>query len=97
MRNRIYSFAVNRPWILLFFAIVLVFATAYGAKNLVFKGDYKVFFPNDEKPQQSSLNPLQDTDSKATEDRLLVRSIRVNSVSGTPEVVSKVALIGEKL
>ena len=50
MRERIYHFALNRPWLVLLMTVVLVFGVASGAKNLVFKGDYKVFF-SDENPQ----------------------------------------------
>jgi len=64
MRERIYNFALNRPWIVLFISIILVFGTAYGAKNLVFKGDYKVFFSK-ENPQLTAFESIQDIYSKS--------------------------------
>ena len=64
MRERIYNFALNRPWLVLLLAIVLVFGTAYGAKNLVFKGDYKVFF-SEENPQLTDFEAMQEIYSKS--------------------------------
>jgi len=64
MRERIYNFALNRPWIVLLLSIALIFGTAYGAKNLVFKGDYKVFF-SDENPQLTDFEAMQDIYSKS--------------------------------
>ena len=64
MRERIYNFALNRPWIVLLISIILVMGTAYGAKNLVFKGDYKVFF-SDENPQLTDFEAMQDIYSKS--------------------------------
>ena len=64
MRERIYDFALNRPWLVLLLAIVLVFGTAYGAKNLVFKGDYKVFF-SEENPQLTDFEAMQEIYSKS--------------------------------
>ena len=64
MRERIYNFALNRPWLVLLLAIVLVFGTAYGAKNLVFKGDYKVFF-SDENPQLLDFEAMQEIYAKS--------------------------------
>ena len=94
MRDRIYKFALNRPWIVLFSSILLVFATAYGTKNLVFKGDYKVFLFSDQNPQLSTLKPMQDIYSKTTEESPIIPSIRVNSVTDIPKVA---AVIREKL
>ncbi len=64
MRERIYHFALNRPWLVLLMTVVLVFGVASGAKNLVFKGDYKVFF-SDENPQLTAFEAMQDIYSKS--------------------------------
>jgi len=64
MRERIYQFALNRPWIVLLLSIVLIFGMAYGAKNLVFKGDYKVFF-SEENPQLTDFEAMQEIYSKS--------------------------------
>ena len=64
MRERIYNFALNRPWIVLLLSIALIFGTAYGAKNLVFKGDYKVFF-SEENPQLTDFEAMQEIYSKS--------------------------------
>jgi predicted RND superfamily exporter protein len=44
--------------------VVLVFGVASGAKNLVFKGDYKVFF-SDENPQLTAFEAMQEIYSKS--------------------------------
>jgi predicted RND superfamily exporter protein len=64
MRERIYNFALNKPWTVLLISIILVFGTAFGAKNLVFKGDYKVFF-SEENPQLTAFESIQDIYSKS--------------------------------
>jgi predicted RND superfamily exporter protein len=64
MRERIYNFALNKPWTVLLMSIILVFGTAFGAKNLVFKGDYKVFF-SEENPQLTAFESIQDIYSKS--------------------------------
>jgi predicted RND superfamily exporter protein len=64
MRERIYNFALNKPWVVLLISIILVFGAAAGAKNLVFKGDYKVFFTPDN-PQLTAFESIQDIYSKS--------------------------------
>ncbi len=64
MRERIYNFALNRPWLVLLMTVILVFGVASGAKNLVFKGDYKVFF-SDENPQLTAFEAMQEIYSKS--------------------------------
>ena len=64
MRERIYNFSLNRPWLVLLISILLVLSTAYGAKNLIFKGDYKVFF-SEENPQLTAFESVQEIYSKS--------------------------------
>jgi predicted RND superfamily exporter protein len=64
MRERIYNFALNKPWTVLLISIILVFGTAFGAKNLVFKGDYKVFF-SEANPELTAFESIQDVYSKS--------------------------------
>ncbi len=64
MRDRIYNFSLNRPWIVLLISIILVLSTAYGAKNLIFKGDYKVFF-SEGNPQLTAFESVQEIYSKS--------------------------------
>lgn len=64
MREHIYNFALNRPWITLLISILLVLSAAFGAQNLVFKGDYKVFF-SDENPQLNAFESIQDIYAKS--------------------------------
>jgi predicted RND superfamily exporter protein len=64
MRERIYNFSLNRPWLVLLISILLVLSTAYGTKNLIFKGDYKVFF-SEENPQLTAFESVQEIYSKS--------------------------------
>jgi predicted RND superfamily exporter protein len=64
MRERIYNFALNRPWIVLLLTICIVFGAASGAQKLVFKGDYKVFF-SEENPQLTDFEAMQEVYSKS--------------------------------
>ncbi|SIS74632.1 efflux RND transporter permease subunit [Neptunomonas antarctica] len=64
MRERIYDIALKHPiWILLASIILVILATA-GAKNLVFKSDYRVFF-SEENPQLTSFESMQKIYSKS--------------------------------
>ncbi|MFT5706169.1 MAG: putative RND superfamily exporter protein [Oceanospirillaceae bacterium] len=64
MRERIYNFALNRPWIVLLLTICIVFGAASGAQKLVFKGDYKVFF-SEENPQLTDFEAMQEVYAKS--------------------------------
>lgn len=64
MRESIYNFALNRPWVVLLASLILVFSAAIGAKNLIFKGDYNVFF-SEENPQLKAFDSIQDIYSKS--------------------------------
>jgi predicted RND superfamily exporter protein len=64
MRERIYSLALNRSWLVLLIFTMIVLGIAFGAKNLVFKGDYKVFFSK-ENPQLTDFEAMQDIYSKS--------------------------------
>ncbi|WP_443637048.1 efflux RND transporter permease subunit [Candidatus Njordibacter sp. Uisw_058] len=64
MRERIYNFALNKPWITLLISLLLVFATGFGAQNLVFKGDYKVFF-SEQNPELTAFKSIQEIYAKS--------------------------------
>ena len=63
MNNTWLDFSVNRPKTVLLIGFLLIFATAFGAKNLYFRGDYKVFF-EDTNPQRVAFEQMQKTFSK---------------------------------
>lgn len=64
MKERVFDVALKHPiWVLLA-SIILVIAAASGAKNLVFKSDYRVFFSN-ENPQLTSFESMQKIYSKS--------------------------------
>ncbi len=58
MNNTWLDFSVNRPKTVLIIGFMLIIATALGAKNLYFRGDYKVFF-EDSNPQRMAFEEMQ--------------------------------------
>ena len=63
MNNSWLDFSVNRPKTVLMIGFIFIIATALGAKNLYFRGDYKVFF-EDSNPQRMAFEEMQRTFSK---------------------------------
>jgi predicted RND superfamily exporter protein len=64
MKDKLFTFVLKHPvWVLLT-AIVLVMAAAAGAKNLVFKSDYRVFFSADN-PQLIAYESMQNIYNKS--------------------------------
>jgi predicted RND superfamily exporter protein len=64
MKDKIFTFVLKHPvWVLLT-ALVLVMAAAAGAKNLVFKSDYRVFFSADN-PQLVAYESMQNIYNKS--------------------------------
>lgn len=57
------NIAVNRPKSVLLIGFILIIATTFGAKNLYFRGDYKVFF-EENNPQRVAFDEMQNTFSK---------------------------------
>ncbi len=57
-------FVVNHPWLVLLASLALLFAAMFGAKYLVIKPDYRVFFAEDN-PQLVAFDHIQDTYDKA--------------------------------
>lgn len=50
---------IQRPWLTLIVSLALVVAASLGAANLVFKGDYKIFF-EENNPQLMAFEKIQD-------------------------------------
>ncbi|MBL4893361.1 MAG: MMPL family transporter, partial [Emcibacter sp.] len=57
------EFIVRRRWFVLFASLILVFLTAYGAKNTYFSSDYRIFFGPDN-PQLAAQDDLERTYTK---------------------------------
>lgn len=49
---------LQRPWLAILASIIVVMSLGYGASNLYFRGDYKVFF-GDENPQLNGFEAMQ--------------------------------------
>ncbi|KMT66146.1 efflux RND transporter permease subunit [Catenovulum maritimum] len=63
MKNRFLHLIVAKPWLVLLVGILAVVALSYGGKNLYFRGDYKIFF-GDDNPQLQAFESMQKTFSK---------------------------------
>ena len=87
MKERLFRFALNHPiWVILL-TIVLVFTATSGAKNLVFKSDYRVFF-SEENPQLTAFESMQKIYSKT--DNVAFVIAPKNGKVFTPETLSAV-------
>jgi predicted RND superfamily exporter protein len=63
MKDSWLNVSIERPKSVLLIGFLLIFAAAFGAKNLYFRGDYKVFF-EPENPQRVAFEQMQSTFSK---------------------------------
>ncbi len=64
MRDRLFRVVLDHPiWVILL-SMLLVIGATYGAKNLVFKSDYRVFF-SEENPQLTAFESMQKIYSKS--------------------------------
>ncbi|MEM5535596.1 MMPL family transporter [Neptuniibacter pectenicola] len=64
MKERLFRFVLDHPiWVILL-TVLFVLGSAYGAKNLVFKSDYRVFF-SEENPQLTAFESMQKIYSKS--------------------------------
>lgn len=64
MKEKLFSFVLRRPFLVLLASIVLVMVAASGAQKLVFKSDYRVFF-SPENPQLIAYESMQNTFNKS--------------------------------
>jgi predicted RND superfamily exporter protein len=58
MIDHIVKWVIHRPWLTLLLALIIAAAAAYGAKNLYLRGDYKVYF-GDDNPQLNDFENMQ--------------------------------------
>lgn len=63
MKNKLFAFIVGRPIWTTIITILLVVASAIGAQNLAFRGDYRVFFAEDD-PKLVAYESVQSTFNK---------------------------------
>lgn len=63
MKQDWFSLTVQRPWWVLLAGIVLIVGASFGAKNLYFRGDYKVFF-EEKNVQRMAFEEMQDVFNK---------------------------------
>lgn len=63
MKEKLFEFAVKRPYLVISLTILLVIAAAMGAPKLTFKSDYRVFFGANN-PQLTAYEDMQATFSK---------------------------------
>ncbi|MDM7859927.1 efflux RND transporter permease subunit [Alteromonas sp. ASW11-36] len=63
MKQRWMDLVIARPWLVMIVNIITVFALAAGAQYLYFRGDYKVFFHEDN-PQRVAFEEMQNIFNK---------------------------------
>ncbi|WP_100641927.1 efflux RND transporter permease subunit [Alteromonas facilis] len=63
MKQRWMDFVINHPWWVLLINVIALVALAIGAQNLYFRGDYKVFF-QDDNPQRLAFEEMQNIFNK---------------------------------
>ena len=63
MKHSWLNTVLNRPWLILLIGMLLITAATMGGKNLYFRGDYKVFF-DDDNPQLTAFEHMQSTFNK---------------------------------
>ena len=63
MRDRLFAWVLDRPWLTIFLSVLVMAALAAGLPRLSFSNDYRMFF-SEENPQLQAFEALQDTYSK---------------------------------
>ncbi|WP_100655623.1 efflux RND transporter permease subunit [Alteromonas flava] len=92
MKQRWMDFVINHPWWVVIFNLIAIAALSMGAQNLYFRGDYKVFF-HDDNPQRVAFEDMQNIFSKNENVSLLVTAPG-NSVF-TPETLGLIHRLTE--
>ena len=87
MKDSWLNVSVARPKTVILIAFMLIFAAAFGGKNLYFRGDYKVFF-EPENPQRVAFEEMQQTFSK-NENASIIIAPRSGNVF-TPETLAMI-------
>lgn len=64
MKQRLFRYVLDHPLWVILLSVLFVVAATVGAKNLVFKSDYRVFFSN-ENPQLTDFETMQKVYSKS--------------------------------
>lgn len=64
MRERFFRIVLNHPFLVILLSVLFVVGATAGAKNLVFKSDYRVFF-SEENPQLTAFESMQKIYSKS--------------------------------
>lgn len=79
--------AVKRPWLAVFLVMLVTVLFSWGAKNLYFRGDFRIFFSADN-PQMQAFERMQAQFNKS--DNMLVAVLPAEGDVFTPEVLTVV-------
>lgn len=66
------QFVARRPWLVLVVSLLVVFLAGYGAKNIYFSTDYRIFFGPDN-PQLAAQDELERTYTKVDTVSFIIR------------------------
>lgn len=79
--------SVKRPWLAVFLVLLVTVLFSWGAKNLFFRGDFRIFFSADN-PQMQAFERMQAQFNKS--DNMLVAVLPAEGDVFTPEVLTVV-------
>ncbi len=79
--------SVKRPWLAVFLVLLVTVLFSWGAKNLYFRGDFRIFFSADN-PQMQAFERMQAQFNKS--DNMLVAVLPAEGDVFTPEVLTVV-------
>ncbi len=79
--------AIKRPWLAVFLVLLVTVLFSWGAKNLYFRGDFRIFFSADN-PQMQAFERMQAQFNKS--DNILVAVLPAKGDVFTPEVLTVV-------
>ncbi|NQZ10119.1 MAG: MMPL family transporter [Algicola sp.] len=71
MKQTWLTMIIHRPWLTLLLGILVIFGTGFGAQNLYFRGDYKIFF-EENNSQLLAFEQMQDVFNKTSSASIII-------------------------
>ncbi|MDZ7871146.1 MAG: MMPL family transporter [Rheinheimera sp.] len=87
MKHPWLNYSVQRPWLAIVLVLLVMVLCSIGAKNLYFRGDFRIFFSQDN-PQMQAFERMQAQFNKS--DNMLVAVVPANGDVFSPEVLTVV-------
>ena len=87
MKHPWLNYSVQRPWLAMVLVLLVMVLCSIGAKNLYFRGDFRIFFSQDN-PQMQAFERMQAQFNKS--DNMLVAVVPADGDVFSPEVLTVV-------